>query len=43
MHARGEDTLYSLARHHGMEDGPDSIVRGGDYLDMRSEVTCGAG
>ena len=42
MHARGEDTLYSLARHHGIEEGPDSIVGGGDYFDMGSKVTCGA-
>ena len=43
MHARGEDTLYSLARYHGIEERPDSIVGGGDYFDMRSKVMCGAG
>jgi hypothetical protein len=43
MHACGEDTLYSLARYHGIEERPDSIVGGDDYFDMRSKVMCGAG
>ena len=43
MHAGGEDTVDSLARDHGIEDGPDAIVGGDDHFHMRSKVMCGAG
>ena len=39
MKARGEDTLDSVACDDGVEDGPDSIIRGGDGVDIRSKVT----
>jgi hypothetical protein len=42
VHARGEDTIDSFARHDGIEEGPDPIVGGDDCFDMGSEVTCGA-
>jgi len=43
MHARREHALHSFARHHRIEERPDSVVGCDDCFDTGSKVTCRAG